>query len=416
MQCPISDIELPKIGQYNQPMDLFWEKSDWALGDKHLKALQSAPFQRPFQTIKLDPGIFIIRGPRQIGKSSWLKMILRDYPDPQNAFYLSCDNISDYKELSALLQSFKNRKLILLDEISFVRDWSRAIKHEIDSGYEGTIILTGSHSADLYRGMDQMPGRLGQGRELQLLPMNFNEFCEMRRIAKWKKLSRLDAFKAYFKVGGFPTAMIEAGEHIGEIPKAKEIYRRWLNGDILKLGKQETYLREILSQIAITMMSPLSLQKLAQRTQMGSHHTAHEYVAILEQCFALRTCYAIDPNTGAFRLRKDKKFYFTDPIIYWIALEWAGFPTPENFESQLAEMVAHEYLYQESKLKNERMGYYHSNKGEIDFYCKDKWALEVKWSPIAQNLSKAFKELIIPQKTIWTQANFLGITSNLETI
>lgn len=394
-------------------MDFFWEKDGWEQDDPQLSRLRKSPFRREFPALNTSKGLFIIRGPRQIGKSSWLKTILSNWSDPKSAFYLSCEEIEDHKELSLILKGIRaQRKLILLDEISFVRDWARTIKHEIDSGYSGTIIVTGSHAADLRRGADQMPGRLAKGGDIKLLPMSFEEFSKMRVMAGWttKKQSaeeRTHELLLYFKIGGFPAAVMEAGPKGVEPLQAKEIYKRWLIGDAIKLGKQEVYLKETLSQIALTMTTPISLQKLAQRTQMGSHHTALDYVSLLEDAFALKTCYAIDPNTGAYRMRKEKKFYFCDPLIYWIALEAGGLSSRPEWASLLAEMVAHEALTRLSAGSRTRFGYFHSQNGEVDFYSKDHWAIEIKWALETRNLSKAFREINVPWKAVWTQQNFL---------
>ena len=83
--------------------------------------LQSAPFRRPFPLVTIENGLYIIRGPRQVGKTSWLKTLLRRYPIPGRAFYLSCENMRDHQELATLLKSLRgHRELVLLDEISFM--------------------------------------------------------------------------------------------------------------------------------------------------------------------------------------------------------------------------------------------------------------------------------------------------------
>ena len=160
-----------------------------------------------------------------------------------------------------------------------------------------------------------MPGRFGKGKEMLLLPMDFHEYKTMRKAAKWQEIPLLECLRHYYRCGGFPSAVIES-DSAATIPiQAMDTYRRWLVSDAVKLGRQELYLREILAQVAITNGTPISLQKLAQRTQIGSHHTALEYIALLEDCFALRTCYAIDPNTGAYRFRKEKNLFFRSPYL-----------------------------------------------------------------------------------------------------
>lgn len=388
-------------------MDFFWENDGWEAADPHLTQLKSGPFRRNFPPTPKKPGIYAIRGPRQIGKSSWLKTILSAMASKTSCFYLSCENIRDHVELAEILKSVQSRKYILLDEITFVKDWARAIKHAADAGDFHILVLTGSHSADLRRGMDRMPGRWGNGGEFSLLPMTFEEVLAARKEAQWRPAqeSHYDALVHYFHCGGFPPAVVEVG-NTAQIPhRSLTTYRQWLAGDFTRFGKQELYLRELLLQIALTMGSSISTQKLAQRTQIGSHHTVQEYLELLEDCFALRTCFAIDSDTGGFRFRKEKKFYFTDPLLYWLAFEWGGMPPDSSAHERLAEMVAHEALTR----RYQRFGYFHSQRGgEIDFFAPHQWALEVKWASIASNLSKAYKDCRLAKKLVWTQNNLLN--------
>lgn len=385
-------------------MEYFWEKIDWETEDRHLKALSKMPFQRPISFIPDKPGLFVMRGPRQIGKSTWLKTVLKHHVDQkEKCFYLSCENVMDYQELKEILDSTKDRKVILLDEVTFVPEWFRPMKHTLDSGDERIFILTGSNTVDLRKGADRMPGRWGNGGEFELLPMDFSEFQKMRQQAGWKEMNSIDELKLFFTVGGFPFALLEAGPKGIQPKKAIKTYQSWLEGDFLKLGKQSVYLKELCYQISQSITSSVSLQKLAQRTQISSHHTVQEYIHTLENCFALKTLYALDPNTGSYRFRKEKKFYFTDPLCYFAALDWGGeIPRQGSFE-QLAEMMAHEYLSR----KHPRMGYYSTKDGEVDFYSKQKsWAIEVKWTPVVQKISSAYKNLIVANKKVWHQGNF----------
>ena len=380
-------------------MDLFWEQAGWEEKDRHLSFLKKMPFERKFPFIPTAPGLYVIRGPRQIGKSSWLKSILHHYTELNSScFYLSCEELDSYKELSEILRSVASRAVILLDEITFVKDWDRSVKHFIDSGFNGILVITGSHVHDLKTGADRMPGRFDGGGEFYLFPMDFHEFRAVRKQAGWSQ-SKLEDLQCYFRVGGFPIAVAEAGK-LGKVPlKALQTYWKWLLGDVVRLGKQEAYLSEILIQVALTMQTPISYQGLAQKTRLGSHNTIQEYLSVLESCFAVRTLPAIDISTGAFRIKKNRKLYFTDPLIYWLALD-LGNETVKDFSySKLAEMCAHEYLAR----SNKRFGYFSADTGEIDFVSPKKWAIEVKWSPVATNLSKAYLAHVAPYKTVWTQ-------------
>ena len=101
--------------------------------------------------------------------------------------------------------------------------------------------------------------------------------------------------------------------------------------------------------------------------------------------------------------KKNKKFYFSDPLLFWIAQKLSGKKIPANTSKMLAESVAHEALSRQ----HQRFGYLNTPKGEIDFILPGEWALEVKWSSIPTNLSEAYKRLPLLNKRVWSQGNFL---------
>lgn len=384
-------------------MDLFWENDDWEMEDKHLLQMKKSPFLRPFPSIHFESGLYVLRGPRQVGKSSWLKTILSSASKTMSCLYLSCENIRDQIDLAEILKSSRERDLILLDEVSFVKGWDRAVKHEVDRGIQSTLIVTGSNTSDLRHGADRMPGRIHSDGDLQLLPMDFFEFRRMREQAQWKTLTWKEELELFFQIGGFPMALAEAGEN-GMMPKKSwKIYRNWLIGDAIKLGKNELYLKEVLVQLCRTLSSSISLQSLAQKTNIGSHHTVQEYVQVLEDCFALGTLFAMNPNDGSFHFKKEKKFYFRDPLIYWMVMDWLGEKIPESVFERIAETIAFEYLNRQYQ----RFGYIHNKQGEVDFYKHNEFGIEVKWQPVPKNISTSFKTLRTPFKSIWTQTSFL---------
>lgn len=90
------------------------------------------------------PGIIVIRGPRQYGKSTWLEYQLRETIKqfgPGTALFLNGDYIAGpdelEREIEALLRHFPAGNLVrrlFIDEITAVSGWQRAIKRLADSG------------------------------------------------------------------------------------------------------------------------------------------------------------------------------------------------------------------------------------------------------------------------------------------
>lgn len=95
----------------------------------HLDALQSLPFvfEQDFglKELPIEPGVILIRGPRQYGKSTWLEqqiaLTIRQFGN-QTALYLNGDEIKDSAQLIAeiriLIQLFTPTSTVRLFQLS----------------------------------------------------------------------------------------------------------------------------------------------------------------------------------------------------------------------------------------------------------------------------------------------------------
>jgi predicted AAA+ superfamily ATPase len=90
--------------------------------------------------------IYTMRGPRQVGKTTLIKIMIRELLEkgihPKRIFFWACDLIDTPKELATTLQcyldgarkEYDDRLFVFLDEISSIRDWQKGIKHLVDAG------------------------------------------------------------------------------------------------------------------------------------------------------------------------------------------------------------------------------------------------------------------------------------------
>jgi len=122
-------------------------------------------------------GLLVIKGPRRIGKTTLLYYIVKRILDDvengklsintENILYLSLDDQDLNKEiLEILLEMYLNRKgkkVILLDEASFIPEWNKIIKNFIDRGLtqNAVVIVTGSYGVDLEEAERLFYGRTG---------------------------------------------------------------------------------------------------------------------------------------------------------------------------------------------------------------------------------------------------------------
>jgi predicted AAA+ superfamily ATPase len=157
--------------------------------DRHLQVIKENVFCR--KEIELKKGnIYILRGPRQVGKTTYLKLcvneLIRNGVNPDNILYVSCDFFITRRELRNALTYFINRNLdekdlfIFIDEITSLNDWNVELKYLVDLGIvkKAIIVATGSNASALRRKGELLPGRGLEGNEYHMKPFSFREFIQ----------------------------------------------------------------------------------------------------------------------------------------------------------------------------------------------------------------------------------------------
>ena len=381
----------------------WWEHKGAIENDKHLRMLGKFKYVQIPYILNEDfkkGNLYTIRGPRQIGKTTLIKMLIRKKlknTPGENILYWSCDSLVTKDDLIQLLNEYgefcqvrdSKPEYIFLDEITGIPDWQKALKFVIDADIlpDACYILTGSNAMDLKRGTERLPGRRGEhGKDLFLLPLTFREYVELLE-PEWydnhfkddpmklryhgRKLKIL--FEKYLITGGIPLVINEY-EKNGEIPNyVYDLYYSWITGDILKEGKNEQNLKELMKSILISYSTPVSWESLAKRSSIKSHVTISSYVEVLSNIFVVVDCYFYDIHEDRVNYNKNKKIYFLDPFILQI------------FEDRLNITVDKEKIIEGivgSHLKHKDvLGeiYFTRIKKETDFVMDPGTGLEVKY-------------------------------------
>jgi predicted AAA+ superfamily ATPase len=182
-------VGLEKIAAMNP----WWLKGkDFKHYDRDLSSFYSQDTFIKFERLerlyaRLGPGkVFIIKGPRRIGKTLMLKLLIEKLLDEglsgKSVFYFSFDSIVTKKELDNMLRDFLMRpesgnKYVLLDEVQSVGGWEEIIKSLYDAGMldSCTVIATGSVAHMLK--VEMLPGRGVEGNTLLLRHLNFRDFA-----------------------------------------------------------------------------------------------------------------------------------------------------------------------------------------------------------------------------------------------
>lgn len=407
---------------------------------------------RIIYTIDLErDSVYTLRGPRQVGKTTAIKLLIRKKLEtginPRRVFYWTCDLLSTPTDLAKLLDEYikqtrrstSERLYLFLDEVSSIRDWQKAIKYLHDTGdLRGcTLLLTGSHSLDLRRATERLPGRRGTSSgplDKILLPMKFCEYVETRDVELRELLIKRRLFHAerrkeilfslmrgeipkdveelnlystrlsqlfddYLLTGGIIRAINEYMT-IGRIEAG--LYQTYVSsvvGDIIRWGKKEVYLAAILRRIIETTTTRVSWNALKHDTDISHTDTVADYVDTLESSYVIQSLYKLNTETREPQFGDDKKIYFKDPFIQHAITGWINQePSYENALRTLAggrkavivESVISDHLTRLTYNLNpsdsfdpRRSVFYWANKNkEVDFVIKNREAIlpfEVKY-------------------------------------
>jgi predicted AAA+ superfamily ATPase len=373
----------------------WWTRRGWAADDPHLQALARQPARLPTPQIDglpLDqPAIHVLRGPRQVGKSTDLKLLvkrgLEHELSARQIVYLTLDFLegrpaaevaADIKRALDLAGSTPPR-LILLDEVTAAEHWQMAVKALWDDGtIRGDVVLcTGSSALDLARGTaERLPGRRQKGLDQLVLPQDFASFAralipsvpappglsvaeivapEGRRLLLDTRVHLPDlqrALSSYLRFGGLPAAVAEA---VGGAPEPSAETKRILWDSLVReIGRRGASMpagQALLERIARSLGSKTSWSHMARemavplggaraaRRGTTDYRTLQNYIELLADNYFVLIVHKWKADTGTSDLAKDKKVYFGDPLLHTITSDRTTGLIP-NIHAQVENAVA----------------------------------------------------------------------------
>lgn len=307
------------------------------------------------------PGIYSLTGGRQIGKTTmlkqWMQQLLSHGIIPTSIVYITGELIDDHHTLLntiVSLQEEMNRDgihFLIIDEVTYIRDWDKAIKYLADSGQTENMVLllTGSDSTLIQQARTRFPGRRGIADQVDfhLYPLSFRDTVILKHgsdtVEKHLQKDSHNFLKnellAYAEHGGYLTAINDMAEHHRILPATLRTYADWIRGDMLKHGKQEHYLREILSAIIKRLGSQVSWNALTRDLSIDHPKTVSDYIELLAAMDAVFVQYALQTNKRTAAPKKARKVMFTDPFILHAARSWLQ-ADAQPYESMIKPLIA----------------------------------------------------------------------------
>ena len=441
----------------------WWNDASSIKDEPEIRAwTESGSMRNSLEEISFEPddAVYSLRGPRQVGKTTRIKLeikrLLEQGVPGRNVMYYPFDLESSPRDVADMTEEYLawsglgggGRRFLFLDEISNVPNWQRAIKSLKDRGKfrQCTVVTTGSHSVDLRRSAELLPGRRGASADnpaddldKTLLPMSFGQYVAavdkdlgsavrrgalatsegrlsvVRRLAQGEveDLRDVEIMQAeldrhldgYMTAGGMPLAVLDfaARGSVGE--RTYKTYVDAIEGMIGMAGKSVSKAHQIASSVGESLGSAISWSSLMRGTDIGSHHTAEEYVNALEDVFAVSVVYRYDSASNRPRFSANKKAYYRDPLFAHalrskaesIGAAEQSMRTMDDplAKGALAEQIAGDHLMRMAPaLSSIKSGFdphysvlhWRSAKSgrEVDFVVRDKSSLipvEVKYQP-----------------------------------
>lgn len=395
----------------------WWRDPDnWDGTDVQLRtARQSALAYDPRPLDDLTPGgLYILRGPRRVGKSTALKKLivrrLEARTSPRSIVHISVEGrtAQDLVDIvrranTTWLRGDPGQRLWVIDEITGVKGpWPENVKRLRDGDAHfsaDTVILTGSSAAKFEEARKQLAGRRRAERsDRTLFQMGFGDVCRafgielptspsvapatlgdsdlireaVDDIRPWLP-EMIDAWDRYLLVGGYPQAVESELSNPQAAAGTAMRDALWdvIQGDALEgSGLSPTQTQTILRSITSSLGSLYSVEGLAAAVNVA-YATARSRLDALRRAFI---AFPVHREQGlAPRPQAQAKWYFTDPRLARLASEFgAGSPPdmPALSEQQIAVALlrALEAESPGAAIRHDTLLYYRSRtRAEIDF-------------------------------------------------
>ncbi|MEX2527850.1 MAG: AAA family ATPase [Gemmatimonadota bacterium] len=388
----------------------------WQDADVQLRTARTSPLAydpRPLDDLT-PGGLYILRGPRRVGKSTALKKLiarrLEAGAPPRSILHISVEGrtAQDLVDIvrranTTWLRGDPGQRLWVIDEITSLKGpWPESVKRLRDSDAHfsaDTVILTGSSATKFEEARKQLAGRRHAERsDRTLFQMGFRDVCRalgielpasptvapatlgdpefvrgaVEDLRPW--LSELiDAWDRYLLVGGYPQAVeFELSAPHGKADVAlRDALWDVIQGDAFEGSElSPTQTQIILRSIASSLNSLYSVEGLAAAINVA-HATAGARLDALRRAFI---AFPVHREQGlAPKPQAQAKWYFTDPRLARLASEFGAGSPPDMTalsEQQIAVALlrALEAESPGAAIRHDTLLYYRSRtRAEIDF-------------------------------------------------
>ncbi len=422
--------------------------------DPHLRARAQAPLHwTPKIAVELvlsTPAIYTIRGPRQVGKTTSLKLMiersLQEAPD-EEVLYYACDLENNPDAIRQVVQTAKRlrpqaqRWRIFLDEVSVIPRWERGVKWLWDNtdARRDTFVATGSSAIDVAGGADQLPGRRGAQSRMDriLLPLSFSDFARVHSVTPPLEsrvhqffdhavqdqleqaqlhLPMLQAlFERYLHSGGFPTAVTDEHAHGHVSNQTLQMIWDLIENEVQRQRKDPVLAYRTVEHVVRGLGSSTEWTSLGE--SLGAdRRTAEDYARMLALMFSVLILHKLDPKRWGPQLRAQRKLYLVDPLLAYLPRRIRQVAVDPDVPALVENVVMMALFRSEERMLAEdfavpQMLFYWKSQsgGEVDAIIgrtKQQSAIEVKYKGDVRPKDIAALTRSFPRGVVTTRETF----------
>jgi len=355
--------------------------------------------------------VTVITGMRRVGKTTALRYLLNQTPHA-NKVYLDLERIEDrsiftqnnFGETQADLSirgiDFSRPSIIALDEVQLVPEVVSFIKYYHDH-FPVKFIVSGSSSFYLRNRITE--SLAGRKQIFEMYPLDFREFLQFKavdiapleafRIKPYRRIL-FAQYKAHYEefvqYGGFPEVVL-ADTVAKKEQFLKDVLNSYIELDVKLLSDYSVVddLYRLVSLIAARIGSKIDYAKIGVLLGLN-RHKVRDYMHLLEHTYFLHLIEPYSENIDR-AIALQRKVYLADTGL---ANQLAKLDSSSLFENAVAVQLL--------RLGNQ-VNYFQQKGGyEIDFVLDKQTAIEVKETPVPQDL-----------KTLQHRATSIGLMNTM---
>lgn len=319
------------------------------------------------------PFVKILTGVRRCGKSTILKMIIkelkkRDIPEERILSY-RFDSM-EYEDMTAKEMfteikgklSSTEKTYIFLDEVQEIKHWEKTV-NSLASDYNVDIYVTGSNS----RMMSSEIATYLTGRYIafRIYTLSFSEYIDFKNEFSTVTDTKSELAE-YIRLGGFPATHLKEYTEDEVYTIVRDIYNSTIFSDIIKrnqirkVDRLERIVRFAFDNVGKTFSAKSISDYLKSEHRTIDNETVYSYLEKLESAYILHRCSRYDIQ-GKELLKTQEKFYLADTALRYSVLGYKSTSVAAMLENVVyLELCRRGYSVNVGKTVN----------GEIDFVAE----------------------------------------------